>query len=236
MTEVERKLWNKADRYGKLLRFVPFLRFAGVCNSLSFGLVDEKSDIDIFIIAKKGRLFFVRTIVTLLFHVLGVRRHGKKIAGRFCLSFFIDDSELCLSSLAIERDIYLAFWVRKMAPLVNDGVFTDFVASNSRLLAYFDAPILMSDRDFKSSYTGIFSSIFAGGFGNFLEVILMKWQIKRAALKMNLLDDRSGLIVSEHILKFHNIDRRRSYSLKWFDKYGSSKITDEKFSSILERV
>src|SRR3989338_8633583 len=145
MDDIERKLWNRVDRFVWWLRFVPFLRMVAVCNNLSFSKgtseklpsaastaslpcrrigntavastpcflaygsfsgvpkVDDDSDIDLFIVARAGRLFIVRSFSILILHVLGVRLHGKKIKGRFCLSFFIDDTALDLSKIAISR-------------------------------------------------------------------------------------------------------------------------------------
>ncbi|MBI4231920.1 hypothetical protein HY605_01695, partial [Candidatus Peregrinibacteria bacterium] len=123
---LEKKLWQRVNRYVKFLEWIPFLRMLAVCNNLAFDRVTAGSDIDLFIVAKKGRLFIVRTLVTGVLHVLGVRRHGDKVAGRFCLSFFVDDCALDLKKLAIERDIYLAFWIFSMKPVIDDGVSEKF--------------------------------------------------------------------------------------------------------------
>ncbi len=135
---IEKSLWEKSEKYIKKLQIVPFLKMASVCNNLAFGKVDEKSDIDIFIIAKKGRLFFVRTFVTFLLHICGVRRHEDKINGRFCLSFFIDDYDLSLEKIANENDIYLAYWVKSMIPLIDDGVSSEFLDKNLWAKRYFE--------------------------------------------------------------------------------------------------
>jgi len=235
MSEVEMKLWARVERYIPLLNFVPFLRFVGVCNSLSFGITDANSDIDLFIVAKKGRLFFVRTVVTLFFQLLGVRRHGNKVAGRFCLCFFIDDTHLSMKTISFEGDIYLAFWVRKMIPIFDDGVFKSFFASNTWIRSYFDDLIVSSSsRNFrKTSFVRHFVTIiFNGNFGNWLEKILMNWQLRRSKKKMLSVGDSSGLIVEKNILKFHNIDRRRVYHRAWFDRFDDQIITSEKFLEI----
>src|SRR3989338_10492249 len=122
MSELENNLWLKVGRYVPFLRIVPFLKLVAVCNNLAFGKVKEKSDIDLFIIAKSGRLFTVRILVTGILHCLGVRRHGKKIAGRFCLSFFVDDKNLNLEPIAIDKDVYLAYWIKNIRPVLDDGI------------------------------------------------------------------------------------------------------------------
>lgn len=114
MDKIEEKLWRKVYRWKFLFKFVPFLRKVYVCNSLSFGLVDEKSDIDLFVVTKNSRLFTARAVLTFILQVFGLRRHGGKVAGRFCLSFFVDESMEDLRGLYVKDDIYGHFWKEKL--------------------------------------------------------------------------------------------------------------------------
>lgn len=233
MTDLEKKLWAKVERYLKFLRIVPFLRMVAVCNNLAFEKVDERSDIDLFIVAGKGRLFTVRIFVTVILHILGVRRHGNKIAGRFCLSFFVDDNALDLREIAIEKDIYLAFWIFSMKPVLDDYVSGEFLSANSWIREYFDE-VVVADRSRVISRRSFFRSILqwvlGGRLGDFFENKMRKWQLKRAEIKASKALEDASLIVDEHILKFHNIDRRREYRSLWFEKYGEDqKLAREKF-------
>lgn len=236
---VEKNLWDNVRKILPLLRMVPFLRMVAVCNNLAFGKVDGKSDIDLFIVAKKGRLFFVRSVITLLLHLRGVRRHGRKISGRFCLSFFVDDSFLALSKVSIARDFYLAYWTKSMVPVFDDGIFSLFIKKNAWVDDYFDSSVKFERKVFEDSVgrktflNKLYSFVFSGYVGDFLEAILKKWQIKRALKKSKIADKGASLIVEDHILKFHNIDRREFYRDKWIEKYGpDAKLTEKKFLSL----
>lgn len=234
MNSLEEKYWKRAKVYVGMLRVVPFLRMVAVCNNLAFGKVSEKSDIDLFIVAKGGRLFIVRFFVTLILHLMGVRRHGKKVAGRFCLSFFIDDSALDLSSLAIEKDIYLAYWVKSVVPLLDDGVHLEFLSQNRWVEEYFERDesfdsdvACLGGGDFAAKF---FEMVFGGRVGDFIEKWLKNWQMRRALKKAKNAGGEASLVVKEHVLKFHNIDRRREYRNRWFQTYGeSTKLSREKF-------
>ncbi len=236
-----------------MFRICPFLRMAAVCNNLAFGKIDERSDIDIFVIAKSGRLFFVRTFLTGFFHLFGVRRHGNKIAGRFCLSFFIDDDFLDLSKIAIENDIYLAYWLKTMLPVVDDGVSKDLISANSWARRFFENEngffISTEKVMVKNSYLSSFLRwIFGGTIGNFCEKKLRNWQLNRAKRKIGLINSADvsralpyiyeaassdlGLVVGDHILKFHNIDHRRQWRNDWIKKHGEAKLTDCQFLSM----
>lgn len=109
-----RQYWAKVDRWKWLCRFVPYLRKVYVCNNLSFDNVTKESDIDLFIVTAPNRLFITRIILTGLFHCFGIRRHDKKIAGRFCLSFWRDENGPEISSMKLSEDPYLFFWEKSL--------------------------------------------------------------------------------------------------------------------------
>lgn len=209
-----------------------------VCNNLSFGKVDERSDIDLFIVARSGRLFIVRSLVTAALHVLGVRRHGKAVAGRFCLSFFVDDSRLDLSDLALEKDIYLAFWIKSLLPILDDGLASEFFEANLWAKGYFER-----EEYFKSDYSRKIDSrsgvkkflekVLVGRFGNKIENFLMSWQLERAKKKAEKVETESSFVIDRNILKFHNFDRRKLYRARWIESFGeNSKLTKEKFTTL----
>ena len=232
--------WQRVDQYLPVLNWVPNLRLVSVCNNLAFGKVDQESDIDLFVVARKGRLFTVRTFVTILLHLRGVRRYGDYIAGRFCLSFFIDDSALNMKRIALHHDIYLAYWIKSMKPVINDGVLTDILVANSWARDLFE-----EQKDFAGDNSKVFEKSFAAEifkyiylytfdlvFGALLEWALKSWQMRRAQRKARGFGNFSGLMISESILKFHNIDRRSYYRQRWKKKYGREKLSDERFLAL----
>ncbi|MBI2634689.1 hypothetical protein HYW82_03420 [Candidatus Peregrinibacteria bacterium] len=332
MEELEKKLWKRVWRYCRFLRFVPFLRMVAVCNNLAFGRVRAASDIDLFIVAREGHLFTVRIFVTAILHIFGVRRHGEKIAGRFCLSFFVDDSALDLSTIAIEKDIYLAYWVKNLVPIIDDGVYGEFLRKNEWVDGYFEeGEILKQVQDDTKQVQDDTKQVqddtkqvqddtkqvqddtkqvqddtkqvqddtkqvqddtkqvqddtkqvqddtkqvqddtkqvqddtkqvqddtkqvqddtirddmvvqdmvrqahhdnFEWIFGKRFEKIMKKWQMKRAVEKRGIAGNEASLVITDHMLKFHNIDRRRQYRNEWFKRYGEAKISREKFLKI----
>lgn len=234
-------MWGKVKKYVRFLRWIPFLRMVAVCNNLAFSNVRKTSDIDLFIVAKEGRLFLVRILVIAVLHCLGVRLHGEKIAGRFCLSFFVDDSFLNLSSIAIENDVYLKLWIKTLVPVIDDGVSKDFFLANSWVNGDFEEfdGIVRKDREFFSvngKFKSFMEKLLGGRFGNLLELRLKNWQIKRARLKASKLADSSNIIIGEHILKFHENDRRREYRGLWKKRFGDVGVSLEKFKDLLKDV
>ena len=231
MDKIEEKLWQRVERFRKVFQAVPFVRMIAVCNNLSFGCVDGKSDIDLFVMAKKGRLFIVRAFLTLCLHVFGVRRYGDKVSGRFCLSFFVDESHLNLSKIAIKNDIYLAYWIYKIVPVVDGGVLCKFENKNKWILQVLkkDDFTLRKDRLKLSFVLSPFIRIFLeilmlGPIGSFVEKVLKNWQTKRAKAKASKLKNRGGIVISDNILKFHNEDGRLYFRDKCAGRFDESKF------------
>jgi len=234
--EIEKKLWERVDEYIPRLQWVPFLKLVAVCNNLAFGSVKEGSDIDLFVVAKTGRLFTMRFLITVFFHFLGVRRHSKMVNGRFCLSFFVDDSYLNLSAIAKSQDYYLAYWIKNIIPIIDSGISEEFLLVNDWIKPFFEKDeknglIYSKKIPYAITKAGKFWEFCLDGkIGDFFEYILRKWQISRARKKTLAVKDSSGLLVQEHILKFHNIDRREEYREAWIKKYGSElKLTKDRF-------
>jgi hypothetical protein len=71
-------------------------------------------------------------MITLIFWIHGVWRRREDIAGNFCLSFFIEESAMDLSKIAIEDDIYLYYWIYYMKPIfVRGDIEKTFFIHNS---------------------------------------------------------------------------------------------------------
>ena len=51
---------GKSTFFLPFIQTVPFIKMVAVCNTLGYDNAAKDSDIDLFIIAKRGRLFIVR--------------------------------------------------------------------------------------------------------------------------------------------------------------------------------
>ena len=235
MTELEKKLWKRTNWVVRVLRIVPFVSMVAVCNNLAFAKVDAKSDIDLFIVAKKGHMFTVRFFTVIILQILGVRMHGDKVSGRFCLSFFIDESHLNLRPIAISEDIYLAFWIKSLIPLIDNGVSEEFLEENFWAERFFENKSdFVMDRSKvlkKSWFTAVPRAMLWFLFGDWFESLIGRWQLARARWKSAPYDD--GVVVGENILKFHHHDRRTYYRDQFFDKFGKdAKVVQDNFLQI----
>lgn len=81
------------------LQLVPFLRCVILNGSMAEGRIKFSSDIDILIIAKRGRIFTARFLALLLAKLLGKKRSSdekKPHNGKFCFNYFLTDNFLII--------------------------------------------------------------------------------------------------------------------------------------------
>lgn len=217
--EMLQRYERRAKFWGGLLGFFPFVRGVAVVNTVAMRTPDEKSDIDLFIIIKSGRLWLSRLMITIFLHLFGVRRHGKKIAGRLCLSFFATEEALEMEKIALPSDDpYLALWTATIHPIFGYDAFARFTAKNEEFLAHYGLHFwnrLPQKEPLKRALQWLLELPFRGFFGNFLERKLRSFLLPRAQKKASALTDASGIILSDSMLKFHNTDRREAFALRW---------------------
>lgn len=200
--QIQEKMWRRVARFRWLFAIVPFVRMVGVCNSLAMGTASAQSDIDLFVIADHHRFFTARLFLTVVLHFFGVRRHGAKIANRFCLSFFITDDALDLRSTAISfapHDPYLTYWLRTVTPVTGFAIWKEFFRAN-----HAENVPLPKHRFVDEKASRIRLRTF---FGDILERFLARWQLRRAQ-KKQMGGNHASIVISPKMLKFHEHDRR----------------------------
>jgi hypothetical protein len=208
-SDYEKHLFEKTQRYARYISWIPGLKMVAVCNSLSmYATKSWESDIDLFIVTAPKRLWSVRIMVTVIFQLLWVRRNGKKIKERFCLSFFITDKALDFSSFAIQNDIYLFYWIYFLKPIISkDGTYERFLRANKPLgineinLNWDNKAYLLKT----SKYRKIFDRCRLLDFKNYILKLIF---LPRTIAHKKRLWNPWGLIVTDDILKFTDNDKR----------------------------
>lgn len=131
-----KKKWRRAKFVGMLLRKVPFVRGVAVSQSLAIDNAKEKSDIDLFIITAKNKLWTSRALVNLMLDTFRLR--SLKSKAPICPSFLIVRDSLDLGGAALKpKDIYLAYWVASLRPLFGKEIFKEFLRENKWIRQYF---------------------------------------------------------------------------------------------------
>jgi len=219
---IAEKFWERVRQYGQYIAKVPFVKMIAICNNLAYDNPTESSDIDLFIIIKEDRMWLTRLIITLIFQFHGVRRHGNKIAGRFCLSFFITPKKINMEPLLLKpEDPYMAYWTKLIAPIYGENTYKKFIEKNQEWMqnqyGLKLSEINKKQISFKkeSPLKRFWELILNGWLGNLIEFLLKKTFKKRTLTKSKKLDKKANVIVTDNILKFHNHDKRKEYLDKW---------------------
>ena len=116
------------------LRIIPFLEMLAITNSVALGTVHSKSDIDIFTITRKNRLYTARFFLVLSLKTKGIYpKDPEDKAGKICASFYIDDTQMNLEKIRLEKiqDIYFDFWLASLNPIYGRNAYEKFIQSNS---------------------------------------------------------------------------------------------------------
>jgi len=187
MIKIDEKSFERVKKWSFLMNSVPFLRGCFVCNSYAMGVSNENSDIDLFVVTKHGRLYTARFFMNFLFRIFGLRTYGENTAGKFCLSFFVDEDNLNFTALAKRKDFYFAYWVYTLRPIV-DRKISDEVKVSEKIIGrnfwardligmtnsslQLDMSFYRENFFFSNIFRKFFEILFVSFIGTFFETVL----------------------------------------------------------------
>jgi len=233
ITEAKFRIAVKAAWY---LKFLPFIKLIAVCNNVGYNNCRLNSDIDFFIITAANRLWLTRLLVTTSLSILRLRRHGRFDVNRICLSFYLADSKLDLSKIAITpQDPYLVYWLATLAPIYQpQNSYNKFIQANSWAfvnLKNWSVVSLSIRRSITDSRVSLFikdilektlSKLFGQSSENFVKKI--QWSKVQNYFGDLLKENNSNIVISNQMLKFHKTDRRLEYYQAWQKKLNFYQI------------
>jgi hypothetical protein len=123
----ERKM-EIANRFSKIISFFPFVRAVFLSGSISKGYMDEKADIDYFIITKKNRLWIARFLLVLFKKIFLLNSYKF-----FCINYFISEDNLEIE----EKNIYTATELVTLIPTYGSNLYNEFYSANTWIKTYF---------------------------------------------------------------------------------------------------
>ncbi len=121
------KKMKTAKLFSKFISHFPYVRGVLLSGSISKGYMDEKADIDYFIITAPNRLWIAR-ILLVLFKKMFLLNSYKF----FCINYFISTTELEIE----EKNIYTAIELVTLIPMYGADVYNDFYEANQWIKTY----------------------------------------------------------------------------------------------------
>ena len=194
-------LLYSAEKVADFLFYFPFVKGIAVSGSLSKNYADETSDIDLFIITSRNRLWIARTLMhcfkklTFLFQ----KQHY------FCMNYYIDEAGFTIE----EKNLYTATEIVTLLPLNGIKSFSQFYSNNTWTKSY------LPNHSMKISYQNdlkhpivkkIFEFLLDNKLGDYLDQFLMKitakrWNDKSKKGKLNSKGILMGMKAGKHYAK-----------------------------------
>jgi hypothetical protein len=186
------------------LRCLPFVRGVAVCNTLALHHTKPESDIDLFVVARPGRVWTVRFLAVLPLMLFRLRPREAK-HDPVDVSFIVSERAMNFEALRIKPDDpYFSFWLATLRPVLDRGdIFNRLAAAN--ISSLIDLPNIgqhqkMADRP---------KSVFDEPKQSLTEKWLEKIQRLKFPDEITELQNRDNcVVVTDDILKFHKNDRR----------------------------
>jgi len=193
-------LFPKAFEIGAFLYKFPYVRGIGISGSLSKNFVDEKGDIDFFILTKANRLWVARTIMHFfkkLTYIFG-KQHS------YCMNYYLDETALEIE----EKNVYTATEVKTLVPVAGSGSMTIFFATNEWTNGWL--PNFQNDEEkiadrssgFKRFFEWLLNNRIGEAMDNYLfRLTTKRWLRKENQGKKNIKGRVMSLLTSKHFAK-----------------------------------
>lgn len=195
-------------------KFVPFVEFVLAAGSMATGEVHERSDFDVIVGAKRGRIFTARFFSIIVFGLLGWRRrklsHKDSAMNKICLNHFVTEDSFALPP---PHNAYWQALYRALVPLFGDEArINSFFRANEGLTgrARIYRDDLRHHYRVSSTFARTLMFLLSGSFGNWVERMLKRFQIAR--IEKSLRHDPPGwnprIRYSDSELEFHPDTKR----------------------------
>ncbi len=223
-----------ALRIAKLFKIIPWIKMIAVGNIIGSDNLRDRSDIDLFIVTDKKRIWITRFFCVIFVKFLGVRPKINDTRDKICLSFFVSEDNLNLDCLRLKKpshcegksdnlndgfDTYFTYWLAGLTPIFDiGGVYDKLIEENGWLasnLPNWKRKIVVSKRDSGKPFSFVYKNTIDLFIGE-LETKFKKYQLKilpRDIKELMNIDNR--VVVGDKILKFHVNDRRKEFLNKY---------------------
>jgi len=125
---------TKHTKIFKMLNKIPWIELVAVTGSVSNYNASQNTDIDLFIITKRNRVWVSRLFVVVILKIFNKYRKGTK--NDFCANLYVDCSDMLWSKE--ERNIYIAHSIVTMQPIINkNDCYVKYLNKNYWIFDYF---------------------------------------------------------------------------------------------------
>jgi hypothetical protein len=207
--------WNKAEHYFKTIKKSPFVNTVCVSGSLSKNNMDEKSDVDYFIIAEANRVYTCKFFLILYKKIFLF--NSRKF---FCINYIIDKLHLEIP----DKNIFTATEIAYLVPLNNAPQFQTFLEKNSWYKNYYPKKnfnqLHLKDILHKPLWSIIIETILNSKLGDRFEKFCQSKFLAHAQKKQNKLNKKEfdlNIRTEQHASKYHPLGHQWKVKDKFQD-------------------
>ncbi len=117
---------KKLKFWAKVFGVVPYVRGVFLTGTLSMKNAKQNSDWDVLVVLAKNRIWLGRLLLAVMLQLICKRRHGDKVAERFCLNHYITENALILE----EHNEFSANFISSSMPILGGGIYKKFLQMN----------------------------------------------------------------------------------------------------------
>lgn len=199
---------RRAQHVARWLARLGGVRFVALANTTAWGYARDFGDLDFFVIVRAGTIWATRLLGAGPFKITGRLAGKENVRDAVCLSYFIADDALDLSSHMLDSDPYFRQWFLALLPLVDDGVSSQLWQANTTIRSHHPfAQPWMVPPDLRVQIPRV--------------RIPSPWMIDRLAKSFqsrwfpspirSQMNQSTSVIVTDHALKFHVDDGRKTF-------------------------
>lgn len=201
----------------RFFKFIPWVKMIAIGNMIGANNLKKDSDIDLFIVSQKNRIWLTRLFCVGVAILFRMRPTKSNVKNKICLSFFVSEDALDLQKLTLDNDKYFLYWLAELTPIYGLDVYKNFVTANSWIKnelpnwEEFNPVSRFIEKRISNIYTDIFDIIIGWS-----ERYAKSFQLKHFPPEIkNLMNKDTRVVISDQILKFHVNDRRREYNMNY---------------------
>jgi predicted nucleotidyltransferase len=193
---------KKAQKWANFLQFLPGVSAIFLSGSLAQGHARSDSDIDIFVIAKPGKIFTARFFINFFLTITRQLASEKRHAGRLCPNHFVTEDSLEI----VEKDAYSAnLFVHNCFLAGDKKIWNNFIWENQTWVKNFGEKFAeTAQKKHPKTY------ISEKKFGIF-EKILRNYQVSKIQKNAQNLPDHACIILTDKEIRLHPHPKNLTY-------------------------
>jgi len=214
--ELLNQKWQKLLGLIKRFKYVPFVEFVLVAGSMATGEIHEKSDFDLIVGVRSGRIFTARQFSAGIFELTGHRRkgadHKENTKNKICLNHYVTFESYCLAPPYDEYWIYL---YQNLVPVYGNKKSIENFFNTNKWAGKMEIDYGRWQGEDRSFWKRFGEFVLKSKPGSFIEKIFKKYQTQRVEKGLEKAKGYKPRVkYNDTELKFHMDTRRIEEWLK----------------------